>query len=873
MISNKDQATWVGTTKVQGELTISESTTSSVKCVEDITGITTLYVLNTENTNGYLGVSGTVSGSVGTQVFTYDSAITSSATDASDESEWVQSQYVGKYTPKEIVLEAETTSTELVTFTEVAEGDEVLLVNSDDSFDEVALGSVSESGDADGANNGSTTDVVPTMTSNTAPSVEIEVDSILGAENEGYYACADDGVTSEWVNAVEKLGYFQCKFTDVICINKLTIQAPDASADRSIKEFSLLASNNGVDYENLGTHSDIAAWSTSEIRTFTFINGANFLYYKIDITDNHNNALYVGFAELELIENANPLKYTATIAQSEAPTKAFFDDEVTTSIALEDTAGRCVTGINENIVIDDTTASDGSNIVSNNELIDGGRIVVDGVDEIGGGVSEVDPNNEIGNIGSLLTKNTATTATHTGADGVANGNLYGSSAITKGNIYWEYLLNSGNGINYHGISTDNTYQSDYLSAVDSGWTYDYTGEKRHSGTGEDYSDTTASLGTVVGVRYCYETGELEFYDNGVSQGIAYTLPIGTEVYPALCMYATDTNMEIFIFPETLTYQPENTIAYSGSIYTQLLPNHNLTTKPTNAYHKGGEELVKVSSTTTQYVGTNSRTGMLKIGDTVETDLGEVALTGVSESEIGDADGANNTSTTDAASGGSATASGSYSGTPPSDAFANDGGDGNIDTWIVKNDNVFPVWLQYEMLDVLIINKYSIILTGTDSLDRLPKGWIIQASVTGEFGGEEEVVDTVSEYTDWGVATHYFTYINNKPFKYYRMVITENNGDTGFTSIPEMEYIKNDNPIITQYTLDFAEQVSAPISAKVLDRSVQLTDESVTYSIGEFTATKLPLEVSGRAIVLKVEAEKTGTTIDVTGSVINMKKGA
>ena len=141
MISNKDNAVYTETVTIQGGLTISNSTTSSVTVVEDISGRTILYVLNSENKDDYLGVNGVVSGTIGSQVFTYDSALLSIATDASDEGKWVEANgtNVG-VTHREITVDASSTATSLVSTTEIAENDLAILTKSDNSFIEGSFG-------------------------------------------------------------------------------------------------------------------------------------------------------------------------------------------------------------------------------------------------------------------------------------------------------------------------------------------------------------------------------------------------------------------------------------------------------------------------------------------------------------------------------------------------------------------------------------------------------------------------------------------------------------------------------------------------------------------------------------------------------------
>lgn len=89
MISNKDNATYREISSVNGELTILDSTVNYVQVQEDITGLTSLYILVQGD---YVSTAGAVSGTVGTQTFTYNTPLSAATTSASDESNWVQAE-------------------------------------------------------------------------------------------------------------------------------------------------------------------------------------------------------------------------------------------------------------------------------------------------------------------------------------------------------------------------------------------------------------------------------------------------------------------------------------------------------------------------------------------------------------------------------------------------------------------------------------------------------------------------------------------------------------------------------------------------------------------------------------------------------------
>lgn len=65
-----------------------------------------------------------------------------------------------------------------------------------------------------------------------------------------------------------------------------------------------------------------------------------------------------------------------------------------------------------------------------------------------------------------------------------------------------------------------------------------------------------------------------------------------------------------------------------------------------------------------------------------------------------------------------------------------------------------------------------------ALTESPKTWTLEASNTGAFSGEEVILDTQNNVTDWVQGEwKAFNFQNNTPYLYYRINITENNGAT------------------------------------------------------------------------------------------------
>ena len=171
-----------------------------------------------------------------------------------------------------------------------------------------------------------------------------------------------------------------------------------------------------------------------------------------------------------------------------------------------------------------------------------------------------------GNIGSNLSlSEDKMIITKTKNNSWPNSQGYCDTVIDKGNIYWECKVDS----NRHqmiGVSTTNSYQANYFTMTSSGYAW-YKGrrQKYHNASGVSYGRKWEE-GDIPGIRYCYETGELEFYLNGISQGIAYKLEPMTKVYPAFGFYHVNTVLELVVSPDKLKYLPDDCTPYGNLIY-------------------------------------------------------------------------------------------------------------------------------------------------------------------------------------------------------------------------------------------------------------------------------------------------------------------
>ena len=136
-------------------------------------------------------------------------------------------------------------------------------------------------------------------------------------------------------------------------------------------------------------------------------------------------------------------------------------------------------------------------------------------------------------------------------------NLYINPPISSGNVYFEvfveYLYASSTTLEI-GVSTVlGPYDTTSFAAASTGYAYDDYGSYKTNNVLTYGYGSTYVTGTTIGVRYSYSTGELEFYKDGVSQGIAATLSPNTAVYPAIAMKGYDITVEVSFYE--FTYEP------------------------------------------------------------------------------------------------------------------------------------------------------------------------------------------------------------------------------------------------------------------------------------------------------------------------------
>jgi len=160
---------------------------------------------------------------------------------------------------------------------------------------------------ADGSLNTSTTDAVPTMTSNTSPS-GIAFGSNHNDGDASNYKAFDGSVSSLYRANVNNNQYCGYVHETPVAINKFTVSSLLNQSARAAKDFKLQASNNTTtghdgDWTDLVSITGETSWSSSgEVRTFTLVNDTEYKAHRIYIVSNNGDSTYIDIPEIEFIE-------------------------------------------------------------------------------------------------------------------------------------------------------------------------------------------------------------------------------------------------------------------------------------------------------------------------------------------------------------------------------------------------------------------------------------------------------------------------------------------------------------------------------------------------------------------------------------------
>jgi hypothetical protein len=183
----------------------------------------------------------------------------------------------------------------------------------------------------------STTNAIPTMTSNTTPSGVASGSSSVNAtydyykvfdkntaNNDGW--CTPSGVTSGWI---------QYQFTSPIIIGQYTLTT-DSYPTYMPKNWTFEGSVDGVNYTVLDTQTNIA-FATNEKKVFSIPNTTFYSYYRLNITSN-NGASQLQINEIEMIPKNTTTSTSVVLStvNTSLPNKAQFLSDGVSDLSIFD---------------------------------------------------------------------------------------------------------------------------------------------------------------------------------------------------------------------------------------------------------------------------------------------------------------------------------------------------------------------------------------------------------------------------------------------------------------------------------------------------------------------------------------------------------
>jgi F5/8 type C domain len=198
------------------------------------------------------------------------------------------------------------------------------------------------------------------------------------------------------------------------------------------------------------------------------------------------------------------------------------------------------------------------------------------------------------------------------------------------------------------------------------------------------------------------------------------------------------------------------------------------------------------------------------------------------------------------------ASGNYSGYYPWKAFNGTTTD-NTDGWLMNSQTA---WISFNFGSTKTIKQYALkVRNASDGPTMVPKEWTFEGSNTGAFTGEQTVLDTQMNQTTWGqTEKRFFPINNNTAYRYYRLNISQNNGNATYIGIGEIEMMES--AIQNLYS------PSGSYESPILDigdnfKSINSVEKVIDVPVGSLTENIIPVMTSNTSpspIVISASTE-------------------
>lgn len=340
---------------------------------------------------------------------------------------------------------------------------------------------------------------------------------------------------------------------------------------------------------------------------------------------------------------------------------------------------------------------------------------------------------------SGLTLSNGNLTASTGGSGSTVNGVRATEGKSSGKWYWEIKINT-HLIEGIGISTS--------ADITTGTTYGVNarvirqdGQKQVNATSSTYG-TAFVVNDIISVLVNMDNGTIEFWQNGVSKGFAFT-----DLKPLTTVFA-------YIGGQA----SQMTANFGASIFTYPIPVGYYSY---DRSQNGARNKILLLS--------NSDNEVKSLVPKVYTNTIPVMTSNTLPFGVASASSENNATYQ---------AWKAFNGIEPTV---------NSDAWITVNA-VLTGWLKYQFPTAKIIKRYSV-TSRYDTNRGDIKTWTFEGSNTGSFTGEQVILDSRINVVGWNQAeTKYFDCNNTTPYVYYRINITEITiaGAANYLSIGEMK---------------------------------------------------------------------------------------
>jgi hypothetical protein len=145
--------------------------------------------------------------------------------------------------------------------------------------------------------------IIPVMTSNTAPSGVASASTTYSVTYEPYFAFTTAGAgdpTSSWLTSPNTTtGWLRYQFPAPATVVRYEIVAGNNYTTANAATWSFQGSNDGTNWTTLDSRSGVT-WTVNQVRTYTLSAPATYLYYRVNVTANGGYAGWLQITDLRM---------------------------------------------------------------------------------------------------------------------------------------------------------------------------------------------------------------------------------------------------------------------------------------------------------------------------------------------------------------------------------------------------------------------------------------------------------------------------------------------------------------------------------------------------------------------------------------------